>query len=81
MSEQMIMVTHTIKGLVQSVNAIAQIMNNQNYTLESPQSGQPSLPIIPTPSPPDHHTPSTNYNNRRQREIDPSPHNKEGDQT
>jgi len=81
MSEQMIMVTHTIKGLVQSVNAIAQIMNNQNYTLELPQSGQPPLPIIPTPTLPEQHTPITHYSNRWQPAIDLSPHNKEGDQT
>ena len=58
-SEQMTMVMHTITGLVQSVNAIAQFMNNQNYSLELPKSVQPPLPIIPTPTPPDHHRPDT----------------------
>ena len=75
------MVTHTITGLVQSVNAIAQFMNNQNYTLESPQSGQPPLPMIPSPTPPDQHTPNSQYKPTHQTTIDPSPYKQKRDQT
>ena len=77
-SEQMTMVTHTITGLVQSINNIAQFMNNQNYTLESPQSGQPPLPIIPTLTLPDYHTQDTQHKTTRQTTTDPSPHKQEG---
>jgi hypothetical protein len=78
MSEQMTMVTQTITGLVQSVNAIARFMNNQNNPIESPQSGQPLLPIIPTPSPPDNHTPNPSSRHTQQSITEPSPHEQEG---
>ena len=77
----MTMVTHTITGIVQSVNTIAQFMNNQNYTLESPQSGQPPLPIIPTLTPPDYHRPDTQQKTTHQTTPDPSPHKQEEYQT
>ena len=51
MSQKMSMITSTITGLVQSVNTIAQFMNINSQTLESPQSGQTPIQIIPNLSP------------------------------
>lgn len=50
------METITIKGLVQSINAIVQFINNHNCTLESPQSGQLPIQMIPTPFLPEEST-------------------------
>ena len=81
MSNQMTMITQTISGLVQSVNTIAQFMNTHNYTIESPQSGQTPIQIIPTPQTLPQQHPHEENNNTNKHTIERSPQSQEGHQT
>ena len=81
MSNQMTMITQTISGLVQSVNTIAQFMNTHNYTIESPQSGQTPIQIIPTPQNISQQHQNEEHNNTNTTPTERSPQLQEGYQT
>ena len=56
-------------------------MNTHNYTIESPQSGQTPIQIIPTPQNPSQQHQNREHNNTNKTIIERSPQSQEGNQT
>ena len=56
-------------------------MNTHNYTIESPQSGQTPIQIIPTPQNISQQHPNGEHNNTNKTTTERSPQSQEGYQT